>query len=1054
MKRTAILTLLGMVALSLALALTTRPAPAADNPVFEHDVVVVRAYFDDPAMVASVAAWTEPWEVRYEKGFLVVGVTAEQYMTLLDAGFRVEIDQALTAELNQPLIPLPGQGGGIPGYPCYRTVEETFATAEYLVATYPQLASWTDIGDSWEKTQNSGLGYDMLVLRLTNTAVPGPKPTLFAMGAIHAREYTTAELITRFAEYLTQNYGVDADVTWLLDYHEIHLLLQSNPDGRKRAETGLSWRKNTNNNYCSNTNTRGADLNRNYQFQWGCCNGSSGNQCSETYRGPLPASEPETQAVQAYVMSIFPDQRDAPINAPAPVTATGVFLDIHSYSQLVLWPWGFTSAPTGNGTALQTLGRKFAYFNNYFPDQSIGLYPTDGTTIDFAYGELGVAAYTFELGTAFFQSCGAFENTILPTNMPALVYAARVARTPYLTPAGPDALDVALSAGAVAPGTAVTLTATLNDSRFNNQNGAEPVQNIAAAEYYIDTPPWVTTTTPIPLPMTPADGSFNSPVEGALAAVDTGALAGGRHTIYVRGQDAAGNWGPVSAQFLYLIDPAVAPTIGGQVTAADTGLPLAASISAGAMFQTTNDPVTGIYQMQVISGTYDMTAAPESADYAPATVTGVVAHDYQTIQQNFALCPYYFTDDVESGVNGWTAQSPWAISTENAHSPTHAWTDSPGGNYGNNRNVSLTSPLFDLTDHTDVALSFWQICDTEAGYDYCRVEISTNGGTNWTEVATFDGPHSQWELVTIPLPQLDNQPDVRLRFRFTSDVTVTADGWHLDDIKLAATGPSCTQGVAPTAAFTSSSPDALGNPTTFTNTSTGTNLTFLWDFGDGSPSSTDASPTHTYTAVGQYTVTLTATNSLGEDTFTDVVDILQAPQAGFTVASPVLLGETAVFTNSSTGSDLSYLWDFGDGSPASTETDPAHLYTAAGAYTVTLTATNSVGEDTFTTVVTVLQTPQAGFTVASPITLGETAVFTNTSTGSDLSYLWDFGDGSPVSTETNPAHLYTAAGVYTVTLTATNGVGVDLFTAVVAVVEPGTHALYLPVLLSPAANRP
>ena len=104
------------------------------------------------------------------------------------------------------------------------------------------------------------------------------------MSAIHAREYTTAETNTRFAEYLVNNYGVDPDVTWLLDYNEIHLLLQFNPDGRKLAETGLLWRKNVDNAYCANTNSRGADLNRNYPFQWGGP-GASTFQCDETYRG-------------------------------------------------------------------------------------------------------------------------------------------------------------------------------------------------------------------------------------------------------------------------------------------------------------------------------------------------------------------------------------------------------------------------------------------------------------------------------------------------------------------------------------------------------------------------------------------------------------------------------------------------------------------------------------------------------------------------------------------------------------------------------------------------
>ena len=98
---------------------------------------------------------------------------------------------------------------------------------------------------------------------------------------MHAREYAPAELTTRFAEYLVDNYDIDADATWLLDHHEVHLMLMPNPDGRKKAETGLSWRKNTNTAYCSPTsNNRGADLNRNAEFEWGCCDGSSGSGCS------------------------------------------------------------------------------------------------------------------------------------------------------------------------------------------------------------------------------------------------------------------------------------------------------------------------------------------------------------------------------------------------------------------------------------------------------------------------------------------------------------------------------------------------------------------------------------------------------------------------------------------------------------------------------------------------------------------------------------------------------------------------------------------------------
>ncbi len=521
---------------------------------------VVRAYYADRQMVNQLAQWLEPWEVHHDQGYLVVGVTQAEFNLMQTLGFRLEIDQNLTDMVNSPRVVSPDQVNGIPGYPCYRTVEETFASAQALVTAHPELATWIDIGDSWDKVFTAGqAGYDLRVLRLTNAQVPGPKPKLFVMASVHAREYTPAELTTRFAEYLASNYDQDPDVTWILNHHEIHLLLQANPDGRKYAEMGYSWRKNTNQNYCFPTSTnRGADLNRNFEFQWGCCGGSSGSQCSETYRGPTSASEPETQAIQQYVRNEFPDQRGDALADPAPDTATGVFLDLHSYSELVLWPWGFTYDPAPNSQALQTLGRKFAFFNQYTPEQSSELYFTDGATDDFAYGDLGLAAYTFELGTYFFQSCNYFENNIWPQNLPALLYAAKVARTPYLSPAGPDALSISLTSDQVGIGEAVQLTATVDDTRYLM---SEPTQNIVAAEYYIDNPPWVTNPIPLPYSMAALDGSFNNTIEIVTAAIDTSNMNTGRHILFIRGQDADGNWGPPTAYFILIQHKSFLPMI-------------------------------------------------------------------------------------------------------------------------------------------------------------------------------------------------------------------------------------------------------------------------------------------------------------------------------------------------------------------------------------------------------------------------------------------------------------------------------------------------------------
>ncbi|NMC16674.1 MAG: tandem-95 repeat protein [Chloroflexi bacterium] len=493
-----------------------------------------------------------------EEKYVLVAVDAQQFGEIKELGFKVIVDEEETANFKLLSFSLDTQLETIPSYPCYRTVEETYAAAASLAVNYPNLATWTDVGDTWQKAIGPLDGYDMMVLKLTNNAIVAQKPVLFLTASIHAREYAPAEIATRFAEYLVNNYGIDPDVTWMLDNQEIHIMFHANPDGRKIAEGGVSWRKNRDNDDgCSST--YGVDLNRNFTYQWGT-GGSSTNPCDETYRGPSAGSEPETQAIQAYISSVFIDQRGT---GAAPADAQGVYIDMHSAGGYVMWPWGYTTTTPPNNTQLQTMGRKLAYFNGYTPGQITKvLYVASGGSVDYAYGEMGVATYAFEVGTNFFEPCTSFTSTVYPANLNALLYAAKVTRTPYMTPLGPDSLSVAVSASTVPAGTSVTLTAQANDTRYRQSNGTEPTQNIAAAEYTIDTPPWESGAAPIA--MTAADGSFNASTENITAVVNTSSLTAGRHTIYVRSKDANNNWGAVSAVFLTIEGVAnQAPVVSG-----------------------------------------------------------------------------------------------------------------------------------------------------------------------------------------------------------------------------------------------------------------------------------------------------------------------------------------------------------------------------------------------------------------------------------------------------------------------------------------------------------
>lgn len=516
--------------------------------VTDHQSKTVKAYFPSLVKAHQAVMQFNTLESDYQKGYLTINATPKEQQELQALGFKVEPYSGYLQQLKS-LRDRAENTTGIPGYSCYATVEETFQQAQVLQQKYPDLVQIIDIGDSWGK-QNNQEGYDLLVIKLTNrTEMIENKPRLMINSAIHAREYATAGLTLAFAKKLLSDYGKQADATWVLDHHEVHILLQSNPDGRKKSEQGILWRKNVNQDaVCAFSSKRtGIDLNRNFGFSWhSTSNGSSGNVCSDTYRGVSAGSEPETQALEAYLKKIFPDRRGPGRNDAAPEDTSGIHLDIHSHGKLVLWPWGTEGSNAPNHQALQTLGRKFAYFNDHTPYRSVELYETDGTSDGASYGELGVAAFAFEVGTAFFESCNYYQETILPTNLPALMYAAKVVRSPYKTPAGPEVIE--LKSILLEEANTVELVATANDRRYSNKRGSEPEQTIQKVAYYIDTPPWQAN---IPSGWFEAvDGNFNQAVEDIRTAIDTSGWEQGRHIVYVAAQDVDNNWGAVSAVFI------------------------------------------------------------------------------------------------------------------------------------------------------------------------------------------------------------------------------------------------------------------------------------------------------------------------------------------------------------------------------------------------------------------------------------------------------------------------------------------------------------------------
>lgn len=194
---------------------------------------------------------------------------------------------------------------------------------------------------------------------------------------------------------------------------------------------------------------------------------------------------------------------------------------------------------------------------------------------------------------------------------------------------------------------------------------------------------------------------------------------------------------------------------------------------------------------------------------------------------------------------------------------------------------------------------------------------------------------------------------------------------------------------------------------------------YVWDFGDGTPTSGVKDPTHKYAQPGRYNITLSVTTAHASSSKTIAIDVFPQASPGF-VANNVCYGNNTAFLNKSVinGGYLSYQFDFGDGGQ-SAELNPIHKYTAAGVYNVRLiTSTNNNCLDTLFKTIYVHPQPKANFGATNvpfgfPVVFSDSSVFTGT-----LHYTWSFGDGSS-STTKSPQHQYISSGNFQVELSIT-----------------------------------
>jgi large repetitive protein len=226
---------------------------------------------------------------------------------------------------------------------------------------------------------------------------------------------------------------------------------------------------------------------------------------------------------------------------------------------------------------------------------------------------------------------------------------------------------------------------------------------------------------------------------------------------------------------------------------------------------------------------------------------------------------------------------------------------------------------------------------------------------------------------------------------------------------------------------------------------TGSHLTFSWDFGDGVTAS-GTLITHTYSSMGLYTATVTASNAISAQS-ADITVLVEEAIKGLNAvnSSPTILGQPTTFTATiAAGSDVSFAWDFGDGSMGNGAL-VKYTYPAYGIYTATVTASNAVDTQSAQTEIVVEEAISGlNASAGSPTILGQPTAFTATiATGSNVIFTWDFGDGDsgqgPIV-----VHSYSSPGIFTATLTASNLVshkGVEL---PILIIQSG-NKIYLPL---------
>ncbi len=649
---------------------------------------------------------------------------------------------------------------------------------------YPSIAKRVDLGVTAENRH-------IWAMKISdNVNSQEAEPSVLFLGLHQAREIMSTEITMDIISYLLTRYSSDPEVSGWVNQWQIWVIPMVNPDGSAYCwSTDQYWIKNRRD---LGNQVFGVDPGHNYPVAWGACYGSSSDPNSNSYRGPQPASEIETQAV----INLAQQQRFLAV------------ISYHSFNEMVLTPYGCYGQRVPELDIQSALGHSIASAiqkDNGQTGYDMGtwwelLFSNDGNEGDYLYASIGAMAYSIEVNASSYYPAYSLRTPTCTRNRPGWQAVLNVLES------GNVLYGRVLDACTNQPVDAAFRFDQYTYTEQESPRRSEPT----TGQYAIVGRPGNLTlniTAPGYMPLTIPIHFNGSPIQRDIELIPTNqpALMIWATVIDDATGDQDGQLDPGEQAILRVaaLAPGLSVTgITGTLSENDPYITILDNSASWPDIPAGGAAWTGTNTFRIQSNA----VTPEG--YA-ATLTITFATQQQlcnntdqtaiTVQTFMPLCPFweenldsdphwnisaYPTSGSPPGpYHNWEFGSP-VVGPPGAYTGLYVYGTDLDDNYDNNWTLALTTPVIDCTDLTEVTLQFARFLQVEANYDHGRVRIR-NDGTTWHTVFDSTSSDSAWVLTEVDISEYaDNQPNVEIRFDVRADGSVVFPGFYIDDIRL------------------------------------------------------------------------------------------------------------------------------------------------------------------------------------------------------------------------------------------------------------------------------